>query len=181
MSRPPALALSSTPSPRVVAAPVEPFNNYNSNNSSNNFNFNMDTAVFLDPRLTPVEEPILKEFYTVCLERRSEMTGGPDEFYDLAGVAGVDLKAYYKESTFTQSLWFIYLSVLKSVYDPAKLKYPTLESFMDAYEGVFNGLPDTELHNLWNCANWMAVLFTMVQARKNKGLAILVSYFIMFD
>lgn len=55
-------------------------------------------------------------------------------------------------------------------YKPEDYKYPTLDSFLEHYDGKFAGETEQEVNNLWQTANWMNVLFGLIPARKNKGL-----------
>ena len=50
-------------------------------------------------------------------------------------------------------------------------KYKTVEAFLLAYQHHFEQVDDTEKEKLFYIANWMAILFTMVESRGNKGLA----------
>ena len=52
------------------------------------------------------------------------------------------------------------------------MKYPSIESFLEAYPGWFQNDSDYEKRYLWLAANWMNILFRMITARKNKGLVL---------
>ena len=46
-----------------------------------------------------------------------------------------------------------------------------MEAFLFAYQHHFEQVDDVEKEKLFYVANWMAILFTMVESRGNKGLA----------
>ena len=69
-----------------------------------------------------------------------------------------------------------FLLVLKDNITEEDFKYKTLEEFLASYPGAFDTLDEKEKNNLWHTANWMVLLFQMIPARKNKGLAIHVGH-----
>jgi hypothetical protein len=71
-----------------------------------------------------------------------------------------------------QALWVALLTVMRNYIPTEKHKYPTVEAFTAAYGGFFDHHNPTDLAKLWNTANMMVVLFTLIPSKKNKGLAI---------
>lgn len=70
------------------------------------------------------------------------------------------------------ALWVCLLVVLKRYVSDEDLKYKTIDEFYTIYNYQFSNEDHSELDLLWQTANWMYVLFKMITARKNKGLAI---------
>jgi len=66
------------------------------------------------------------------------------------------------------------LYVMKEHITEDEFKYKTCEEFLDAYGGWFASESEKEKNLLWQTANWMDLLFKMITARKNKGLAMVV-------
>ena len=73
-----------------------------------------------------------------------------------------------------QVFWVKYLEKIKRNYPPSLLHYPTLDTFLAAYDhtGICNGIRQEEVIQLWEEANWMYELFKMINARGNKKLAL---------
>jgi hypothetical protein len=92
----------------------------------------------------------------------------------IAAKAGIRLRDYSKDGIVLQALWIYYLSKIRSNKDLTTLKYPTIEQFLEAYKDMLGVNNKTELENLWHTANWMAELFKIIPAYKNKGLAIMI-------
>eukprot|EP01038_Epipyxis_sp_PR26KG_P004567 gene4567-6440_t len=84
---------------------------------------------------------------------------------------GLDMNSLNKEVSLMYGLWIALLSIYKKYYPSHELKYPTLDTFLNAYEGKFDHEIEQEKNHLWQTANWMSILFKMITARKNKGLA----------
>jgi hypothetical protein len=91
--------------------------------------------------------------------------------FDIADDIGLDLSSLHKEGLLMYALWVTLLTVLKKHTPVTELKYTTLQAFHEAYNNLFAYEDDEEQHRLWSTANWMSVLFTLIMARKNKGLA----------
>jgi hypothetical protein len=90
------------------------------------------------------------------------------DFFNIAVSIKLDLNYLNKEGRLMYTLWVILLGAMRSTYSN-EYKYPTMQSFLTAYP-EFAVEDDSERNNLWQSANWMAILFTMITARKNKGL-----------
>jgi hypothetical protein len=69
------------------------------------------------------------------------------------------------------ALWVIFLRVFRmTITDDSIFKYRTLPDFLTEYDGEFNGLDFNEQMRLFYTANWMALMLTMVSAKRNKCL-----------
>mmetsp|Transcript_13593 Transcript_13593/g.29868 ORF Transcript_13593/g.29868 Transcript_13593/m.29868 type:complete len:239 (-) Transcript_13593:192-908(-) len=90
---------------------------------------------------------------------------------DLASCIGLDLSNVHKDGTLLCALWYVILEAIKKIIKVRDMKFPTLDSFLTAYEDRFSSEPEPEKIVLWQTANWMSLLFKMITARKNKGLA----------
>lgn len=92
----------------------------------------------------------------------------------IADGIGLDLSTLHKEGTLMYALWVALLCVMKSHLEPDDFKYKTCDEFLEAYGGWFSAESEKEKNYLWQTANWMDLLFKMITARKNKGLAMAV-------
>lgn len=102
---------------------------------------------------------------------------GPSRDFNLQTITeevGLDLHSLHKEGALMYALWVALLSVLRKKLKKNDYKYQTLEDFLAAYPGQFDTESDTEKILLWQTANWMSILFQMITARKNKGLAMMI-------
>lgn len=126
-----------------------------------------------DPQFTSQERGIFRTFYDCCVNRAKSGVKGEEYVFDsIANEANINVHLYYKEGVFMQALWVLFLLVLKDNITEEDFKYKTLEEFLASYPGAFDTLDEKEKNNLWHTANWMVLLFQMIPARKNKGLAI---------
>ena len=91
----------------------------------------------------------------------------------VAEEAEVNLFQYSRDAEMLSSIWVTFLSITRDHFPPDALKYTTLVDFLSVYPD-FAHLPADEQRNLWQTANWMSVLFTMIPAAKNKGLVLAV-------
>jgi len=89
----------------------------------------------------------------------------------IAEEAGINLFQFSRDAELLYSIWVSFLTVMREIYPQDMHKYPTLAEFLSAYPD-FERLPAAEQSNLWHTANWMAILFTMIPAAKNKGLVL---------
>lgn len=84
-----------------------------------------------------------------------------------------DLSTLNKEGSCLQALWVIFLRIMrKNLVDDSLFKYKTMTEFLSEYNGDFDKCDPNEQIKLFHTANWMTILFKMVPAKKNKGLAI---------
>ena len=84
-----------------------------------------------------------------------------------------DLSTLNKEGSCLQALWVIFLRIMrKNLVDDSLFKYKTMPEFLAEYNGDFDKCDPNEQIKLFHTANWMTILFKMVPAKKNKGLAI---------
>lgn len=123
--------------------------------------------------LTPQEIEVANGFKANA-ERHANSVGIYTDWslQTLAEEADINLYDYPKEGVLVQALWVSLLSVMRKHIPAEKLKYPTVEEFKAAYDGFFDKHQSKDLTNLWNTANMMCVLFTLIPSKKNKGLAI---------
>lgn len=89
----------------------------------------------------------------------------------VAEEAGINLFHHTRDAEFLASIWIAFLTVMKEHFPPDQHKFPNVDAFLEAYP-EFQHTPAEEQTNLFNTANWMAVLFTMIPAAKNKGLVL---------
>jgi hypothetical protein len=91
--------------------------------------------------------------------------------FSITDAINLDLTRVHKEGPFMFALWVVLLCHFKAHLTLADMKYQTLEQFAEVYQGWFQEESETEIYHLWQIANWMNILFKMITARKNKGLA----------
>ena len=127
-----------------------------------------------DDQFSALDLSILKRFFDVCsaaiVNHNKEKEH--ETFFAVARSSGIDLSLYHKEGGFIQALWVIYLGSLKCILEETEYKYQTLENFLTSYAGAFDNVDNKEKVKLFHIANWMAIMFKLIPARKNKGLAI---------
>ena len=77
-----------------------------------------------------------------------------------------------KDSQELFALWVTFFRTMRNHPNIDQLfKYKTMEAFSLAYQHHFDQVDGKESEKLYYIANWMAILFTMVESRGNKGLA----------
>lgn len=149
--------------------------------------------------LPPLEQETVKDFFKHSLGVAKEhgvdnmATWSFDLMIEQSGIPKVLLS---KEGILSQSLWISFLCIMKCfVTSNYPFKYPTLYDFLLEYLGKFGvctatsenpnepvipnasnvvRMPnyiDVEINRLYQFANWINVLFAMIPAKKNKGLA----------
>lgn len=70
----------------------------------------------------------------------------------------------------THAVMAVVLYLLSNILNNDHVKYKKLEDMLETYP-CFKDRPENEKQNLFLTANWMAVLFRVIPARKNKGIA----------
>jgi hypothetical protein len=127
----------------------------------------------LDPYLSPEDKEWVVKF-TDAVEEIVKTTGVHSDLnlFVVADSIGLDLSVLHKEGTLMYALWVALLYVLKNHLTMEDFKYQTCEEFLEAYDGRFSSESDKEKNYLFQTANWMHLLFKMITARKNKGLAL---------
>lgn len=126
-----------------------------------------------DPTLSPLDRQWVMSFQAAVDELLSKRGFSPElSLFTVASTIGLDVSNLHKEGTLLYALWVVILNSLQKYVTPADMKYPSIESFLDAYPGWFNNDSDYEKRYLWLAANWMNILFRMITARKNKGLVL---------
>ena len=76
------------------------------------------------------------------------------------------------EGALINTFFICILDMLKSRLTDHDLKYPTIADFLHVYGEKFGREPHKEKELLWQTANWAHVLFKMIKARTNAGLAL---------
>lgn len=132
-------------------------------------------ALLEEPSFSETDREWIAKFYEE-VEHRVKEEGGEGihqelNLFDIADTIGLELSSLHKEGLLMYALWVTLLTVLKKHSSLSDLKYPTLQAFHEAYNGLYSYEDEEEQHRLWQTANWMSVLFTLIMARKNKGLA----------
>ena len=119
----------------------------------------------------------LRAFREAAMTRAKERGVSPSDhnwnLFSVAGDAGLNLFNFSKDAEFINSLWLCFLSVMREHFNPSGFKFPTIRDFLapGAYP-EFAKCNLVEQNKLWTTANWMAILFTMIPAAKNKGLVL---------
>lgn len=152
---------------------VAPFTAGSNEASANNLATILD-ALRHDSQFSPLELAAIQVFFEVCSTSivNHDKEKEHEAFFEVARRSGIDLSMYHKEGGFIQALWVIYLASLKCILEETEYKYQTLESFLASYAGAFDKVDNKEKIKLFHTANWMAIMFKLIPARKNKGLAI---------
>jgi len=98
------------------------------------------------------------------------------DFNEICKSIGLDSTLLNKEGTLMYALWVTLLNGIRKFKLLASFKYPTIELFLNHFDyyDKFKHENELEIKKLWYIANWMSYLFTMVSAKKNKGLAMIV-------
>jgi hypothetical protein len=98
------------------------------------------------------------------------------DFNEICKSIGLDSTILNKEGTLMYALWVTLLNGVRKYKLLTSFKYPTIELFLNNYDyyDKFKHENEIEIKKLWYIANWMSYLFTMVSAKKNKGLAMIV-------
>ena len=132
--------------------------------------------LFDEPTFTTEEKEQFRRF-TIEVQRRIAQYG-PDlshlNMFNITQSSDIDTSLTPKDGLFMVALWVILLSELSKVMSLNQLKYPTFDSFRSTYISstkFFTNEPIEEQHHLWHTANWMFILFKIIPAKKNKGLA----------
>lgn len=126
-----------------------------------------------DPTLSPLDRQWVVSFQAAVDEILAKRGFSPDlSLFTVASTIGLDVSNLHKEGTLLYALWVVILNSLQKYVTPADMKYPSIESFLEAYPGWFTNDSDYEKRYLWLSANWMNILFRMITARKNKGLVL---------
>jgi hypothetical protein len=84
-----------------------------------------------------------------------------------------------KETSELHAYWVIFFRVMRKripipFQDRFNFKYSTIDDFTNEYSCAFKYADNLEMNKLYFTANWMAILFSTVDARGNKGLAMTV-------
>lgn len=126
-----------------------------------------------DPTLSALDRQWVVNFETAVNDLLSKK-GFTSELslFTVSSTIGLDVSGLHKEGTLLYALWVVILNCLQKYVTLDDFKYPTIESFLEAYPGHFQNESEYEKKYLWLSANWMCILFRMITARKNKGLVL---------
>ena len=121
-----------------------------------------------------IDKPAVLALFKQTAEARANEGGisPTDNNWNLVSVAeeaGLNLFQFSRDADFLNQIWVVFLSVMKDIVQLHEQKYPTLAAFLEEYP-QFTEEEQEEQQHLWASANWMALLFTMIPAEKNKGL-----------
>jgi hypothetical protein len=140
-------------------------------------------TITFDPSFTDYETGLIQQFSDAA-EHRSNI---PNIFCDeyrqqqwtitsIAEEINLPILDFHKEGLFIQALWVIFLDIMRRQQSvTSSYKYPDLPTFLLSYPGAYLDVDIDEQTFLWQTANWMSILFEMIPARKNKGLAMQVN------
>ena len=123
-----------------------------------------------------VDKAALLALFKQTAEARANEGGisPTDNNWNLVSVAeeaGLNLFQFSRDADFLNQIWVVFLSAMKDIVQLHEQKYPTLAAFLEEYP-QFASQKQLEQQHLWASANWMALLFTMIPAAKNKGLVL---------
>lgn len=123
-----------------------------------------------EQNVNQIDQALIDKFGQEAEKRLSAPNPEELTMFAVASSAGIDLTQLPKEGPMMIALWVALLTVMRKYYKSEDFKYPTLDSFLEQYDGKFAGETEQEVSNLWQTANWMNILFGLIPARKNKGL-----------
>lgn len=126
-----------------------------------------------EPSFTSIEKEQIKRFQ-LEVQRRIHQTGSDLSYLTMFAITqscDIDTSMTAKDGLFMVALWVTLLIELSRIIPMEMLKYSTFEAFHNVYSGKFDHESIDEQHYLWHTANWMSILFQMIPAKKNKGLA----------
>jgi hypothetical protein len=98
--------------------------------------------------------------------------------FDGLGVSVDKRDNIQREKRVVTAFWLCLLECFRKHTTIQDMKYPTMASFLQVYRSYGDNVStiaqesEKEKINLWQTANWMTVLLSMVPARKSKDLAI---------
>lgn len=145
------------------------------------------TAIKESEMLDDNEYQLIEEFHSNCVEHVQNHGVDPtahDYTVDkISNDMNLSLYELPKEGVFIQAIWVIYLTVMRnhlSITTDKLFKYQSLSDFHHAYNDIYLDVDVNEQEYLWHTANWMSILFSLIPARKNKGLAMQVIIYIYF-
>ncbi|KAJ1438343.1 hypothetical protein B484DRAFT_444655 [Ochromonadaceae sp. CCMP2298] len=129
-----------------------------------------------DNALTPEERQCLEKFQGAVKETVSRIPMDVDptpnlKMFELANMINLDVTGLHKDGVLLCALWYVILLAVKERTPLETMKYPVMENFTEIYGERFADEPDCERRALWHTANWMYIMFSMIPAKKNKGLA----------
>ena len=132
--------------------------------------------IIKDNAFTQEERQVIRKFSQAAIQMAAVSNVTNFDVWNIHNVshaAGVELN-FPKEGLVMISLWCVFYACTKQYYPSSHLKYHNVSSFLsvNAYRNRFGNMELWEQEQLKDEANWMNVLFVLLPARKNKGLAI---------
>ena len=129
-----------------------------------------------DNAFTQEERQVIRKFSQAAIQMAAVSNVTNFDVWNIHNVshaAGVELN-FPKEGLVMISLWCVFYACTKQYYPTTHLKYCNVAAFLtvNAYRNRFGNMELWEQEQLKDEANWMNVLFILLPARKNKGLAI---------
>ena len=132
----------------------------------------------LSEQIVPLERTFLIKFAKYLTEvypnREENLTFLEKEklIADILATASSRFAVLVKEVTpsITHAVVAVVLYLLSNIFTNDHVKYKTQEDMLAAYP-TFTDRSETDKQNLYLTANWMNILFRMIPARKNKGIA----------
>mmetsp|Transcript_12331 Transcript_12331/g.20066 ORF Transcript_12331/g.20066 Transcript_12331/m.20066 type:complete len:450 (-) Transcript_12331:2-1351(-) len=137
------------------------------------------------PRDQPLEEqivPIERDFLIGYAQYVNEVYSSKEMLLDeqekelvikdilSTAFARISLLAKEVNPALTHAVIAVVLYILSGILTNEHVKYKTQEEMLAAYP-LFVDRPEAEKQNLFLTANWMNILFRVLPARKNKGIA----------
>lgn len=129
----------------------------------------------LKDQLAPLEEKFLLKFSEYINEKcptDQDSTTKQSLIDEILDVTKSRVAVLVKQVTpaITHAVMAVVLRLLSNLIDKDFFKYKTVEDMLEVYP-TFADRSDKEKENLLSTANWMSVLFRVIPARKNKGIA----------
>jgi hypothetical protein len=129
-------------------------------------------------QIVPIEREFLvkyakyvTEVYT-SKEKTFDLKQKENAIKDVVSTAQSRIAVLVKEvnPSLTHAVMAIVLYLLSNILTNDHVKYKTQDDMLAVYT-TFNERPEAEKKNLFLTANWMNILFRVLPARKNKGIA----------
>lgn len=130
----------------------------------------------LEEQVVPIERAFLIKFaqYVTDVYFKKEFDATAKELVvkDIIASANARFAVLVKEvnPSLTHAVVSVVLYLLSTILSNDHIKYKTQDEMLAMYP-TFSDRPNAEKQNLFLTANWMDVLFRLLPARKNKGIA----------
>jgi len=118
--------------------------------------------------LSPAEQQSLILHAT----RVSTMANSAGSFSDIVNATSELVRGLIRKNTLTNSFLRVILHLINSLPETGvNLKYKSMEDFLEKYPEM-SVRDERERQRLLQTANWMHILFQIIPAKKNKGVAL---------